>query len=287
MSRRCTKRLGLGIALILRTTFFTNTLCSERRFIQRYWKAQASDNGRGLFDWYAFQEDIHTDPNSTECCKDYADVLVSAIEDGEYDADVYAEWHHLVPLCIFGSVELDENYVRIRPALHVKVHAVLAYFFPSCSPLQRAVTNLINTRTSIPAVAVLLNDDAWFETIGLARERSRAAHSKFMTGKKYALKPASSDPAVQVKRDGSNRTNARQRLREEGLPIPPELKERRVGRKCKAVVTKKIEKDRLCAQRRRFKKKNGVPLAPPGSAFTTKELNMWNAAHPDDPLQFF
>lgn len=101
---------------------------SERRQFERFSQSLPSENGRGLFDWQGFRDYIHADSRSTDSCKEYADILTSAVTDGVYDENIQAEWHHLRPLCVFGSVESDDNYVRLRPVLHVKVHAALCYF---------------------------------------------------------------------------------------------------------------------------------------------------------------
>jgi hypothetical protein len=38
-------------------------------------------------------------------------------------------WHHLWPLCCFGSVEDDRNYHIVSICVHLKCHAALAYLF--------------------------------------------------------------------------------------------------------------------------------------------------------------
>jgi hypothetical protein len=118
-----------------------------------------------------------------------------------YDENIQAEWHHLRPLCVFGSVESDDNYVRLRPVLHVKVHAALCYFFPSYYPLQNSLNftvdgNSNRTSEDVSAVA-LLKDEGKLAEIGLAREKAAIHQREFMKGTTYALKPTSSDPKVQ------------------------------------------------------------------------------------------
>jgi len=273
------------------TTFFTNTaLFSERRFIKQYWKVQASDNGRGLFDWEAFRDAIHADPKSTTRDKNYADILVQAVENGVYDPDIYGEWHHLTPLCMFGSFELDENYVRLRPDLHVKVHAALSYFFPSYYPLQESLNFTINggnhsrSQADVSAIKVLKKDDAWFETIGMARERAAAERSVSMEGNMNALKPVSANPVVQANRDTVARCRKRKELEDKGEAVPVELQRRKTGHPIfEGPVTKRMEGLRLGNQRKKLKKQSRLFTGN----YTAEEINMWNTEHPDQTLRHY
>ena len=57
--------------------------------------------------------------------------ILRVYKEGCNDMGIYAEWHHLLPLCMRGSVLDFRNYVRIQPGLHLLVHAALCHFFPS------------------------------------------------------------------------------------------------------------------------------------------------------------
>jgi hypothetical protein len=209
-----------------------------------------------------------------------------------YDENIQAEWHHLRPLCVFGSVESDDNYVRLRPVLHVKVHAALCYFFPSYYPLQNSLNftvdgNSNRTSEDVSAVA-LLKDEGKLAEIGLAREKAAIHQREFMKGTTYALKPTSSDPKVQQERDRGRekyaRANKRKALEQQGKPVPPKLQKRPKGKKCDTVALDKFtEKTRLRNQRVQLKKEGGVFEGP----YTAEEIRKWNAEHPNAQLRFY
>lgn len=220
----------------------------------------------------------------------YADILVQAVENGVYDPDIYGEWHHLTPLCMFGSVELDENYVRLRPDLHVKVHAALSYFFPSYYPLQESLNFTINggthsrSQADVSAINVLKNDDAWFETIGMARERAAAERSVAMVGNTNALKPVSANPVVQANRDTTTRCRKRKELEDNGEAVPVELHRRKVGQPIiQGPVTKRMEQARLNNQRTKLKKQGRLFTGK----YTAEEINLWNEEHPNQTLLYY
>ena len=100
--------------------------------------------------WWRFGV-VYNDPKSTQKDREFADILADAIDNGVYDPSVYAEWHHLTPLCMFGSVERLENCVRLRPFDHIKVHGALAYFLPSYAPIQNAFLYTVNCSDKSPS----------------------------------------------------------------------------------------------------------------------------------------
>ena len=69
---------------------------------------------------------------------------MEAFNHAEYDPDIYAEWHHLTPLCMYGSVEDARNYIRLPPGWHLKVHFALCFFFPTHLPLAYSVEFMLN-----------------------------------------------------------------------------------------------------------------------------------------------
>ena len=76
--------------------------------------------------------------------KKWANVLLQMYKEACYDPNEYGEWHHIAPLCMFGSIEDLRNYIRLRPELHLMVHAALLYFFPSKTSLAHALTMMLN-----------------------------------------------------------------------------------------------------------------------------------------------
>ena len=41
----------------------------------------------------------------------------------------YGECHHMLPLCVYGSVHEDVKYKQLPSSLHIQVHAALLLFF--------------------------------------------------------------------------------------------------------------------------------------------------------------
>ena len=181
-----------------------------------------------MFDWKGFHQEIHSNPDSTAKDKKFATLLLEAALYGVHDHGVFGEWHHLLPLCFNGAIECDANYSRLRPLMHVKVHAALCYFFPSSSELQQALNGAAtpNCNNSRPAedvsVVELLDDEDFLEQIAAARERL-----KLPRGDRLALRrPPSDDPQVNRRRATDRRTGQRRTYEGLGLPVPPHLQRR-------------------------------------------------------------
>ena len=122
-----------------------HTVCSEQQYIAKYFDKIGKD-GRYLVNWHLFAQDILNDSKSTTAEKFWARVILEAFNHAEYDPDIYAEWHHLTPLCMYGSVEDARNYIRLPPGWHLKVHFALCFFFPTHLPLAYSVQLMLNTR---------------------------------------------------------------------------------------------------------------------------------------------
>ena len=76
--------------------------------------------------------------------KKWANVLLQMYKEACYDPNEYGEWHHIAPLCLCGSIEDLRNYIRLRPELHLMVHAALLYFFRSKTSLANSLTMMLN-----------------------------------------------------------------------------------------------------------------------------------------------
>lgn len=173
-------------------------------------------------------------------------MLLSAITDGVYKSNIYGEWHHIRPLCMYGSVELDNNYVQLRRVLHVKVHAALCYFFPSYYPLQNALNGTVNggshrTSKDVSAIALLKNEGKLAE-IGLAQEKAAIHNGEFMKENNYAGKPPLLDLKIQQKRvwscEAMTCTEKRRLLEQQGKPVPPDLQKQKQGKTCGGAADK-------------------------------------------------
>ena len=191
---------------------------------------------------------------------------------------------------MYGSVELFQNYVRIRPTLHVMVHAALCFFFPSYLPLQYALartSRVSNQPQEAEDAVALLSNEGKIAEIGIARERAAQGVSENMKGNQHAKKPPSSDPDIQQRRESKLRREERNKLLAEGKPVPDDLQKRpRGGNKCTFIEnpTKKVETNRLKKQRRilnREKENNFF------GSYTSEEIRMYNAKNPEHTLKHY
>ena len=114
------------------------SVCSEQQYIAVYFDTIGID-GRYLVNWQLFAQDILEDSKSSRAEQFWAKVLLDAFDYACYIPADYAEWHHLTPLCMFGSVDDPQNYIRLPPGWHLKVHFALCFFFPSHLPLAYSV----------------------------------------------------------------------------------------------------------------------------------------------------
>ena len=94
-----------------------------------FYKSKVDDDGRYLSNLASMVQDI-LDSNYPYCVstannRKWANVLLQMYKEACYETSVYAEWHHITPICMFGSIEDFRNYIRIRPELDLMVHAVL------------------------------------------------------------------------------------------------------------------------------------------------------------------
>ena len=81
---------------------------------------------------------------STTKDKKWANVLLRMYKEACYNPNVYGEWHHIAAICMFGSIDDLRNYIRLRPELHLMVHAALCYFFPSILSLSRSLIMMLD-----------------------------------------------------------------------------------------------------------------------------------------------
>ena len=81
---------------------------------------------------------------SSAADKKWAAVLLQMYKEACYDPSVYAEWHHITAICMFGSIVDLRNYIRLRPELHLMVHAALLYFFPSILGLGTVLIRMLD-----------------------------------------------------------------------------------------------------------------------------------------------
>jgi hypothetical protein len=70
-------------------------------------------NGRVIFDWGHFRKYIYSHRSSTDKDKTVVDILYDAYNGEDVPLNLPGEWHHLWPLCCFGSVEDSRNYPRL------------------------------------------------------------------------------------------------------------------------------------------------------------------------------
>ena len=115
--------------------------CREKNYVRDFFTLSPID-GRFIVNWFCFAKAVLLDATGDD--EKWAKIILRVCMESCYDINIYAEWHHLVPLCMRGSVHDPSNYVRIQPGLHLLVHAALSYFFPSYSKLQFAVHCMLN-----------------------------------------------------------------------------------------------------------------------------------------------
>jgi hypothetical protein len=159
----------------------------------------------------------------------------------------YGEWHHLWPLCVFGSVEDDRNYRRVRPLIHIKVHAALIFFFPWIYELHLSLDILISTKEDgkkpgkvskevldaalAGMVSRLLCFVVLCSLLLLVRVLLCIGYPlilHFVMGNQHGKKPPSDGPRISKKRASKIRSNQRSAKNEEralqGLPPLTPLK---------------------------------------------------------------
>ena len=127
----------LYVTLHFNLIFLFVTIHATQFCIEKYFSLSPIDN-RFVVNWLRFAIDVRQEEKATQEDRKWANIILRALAcmEGCDDIDTYAEWHHLVPLCMRGSVYDPFNYVRLQPGLHLLVHAALCYFFPSYTGLQ-------------------------------------------------------------------------------------------------------------------------------------------------------
>ena len=100
----------------------------EKMYVKKYFVLSPEDK-RFIVDWPTFAKDVLGEATGED--EKWANILLRVFNEECIDMSIYAEWHHLLPLCMRGSVLDFRNYVRIQPGLHLLVHAALCHFFPS------------------------------------------------------------------------------------------------------------------------------------------------------------
>ena len=121
------KRFIITQSLCL-SQFMLRQFYREKMFVEKYF-VQSLKDGRFVVDWRCLANDVLRDAKGDD--EKWAIILLRSLDEECYDMKIYAEWHHLLPLCMRGSVLDFRNYVRIQPGLHLLVHAALCHFFPS------------------------------------------------------------------------------------------------------------------------------------------------------------
>jgi hypothetical protein len=171
-----------------------HTVCSEQQYIAEYFDKIGKD-GRYLVDWRSFAQNILQDSNSSLAERFWAQVLWDAFDYACYIPGIYAEWHHLTPLCMYGSVEDDRNYIRLPPGWHLKVHFALCFFFPTHLPLAYSVQMMLNTRKTALVNKISTEEfERYMNDVGTiskafaeARVRLAKANSERMQNNHYSL----------------------------------------------------------------------------------------------------
>ena len=168
-----------------------HTVCSEQQYIAVYFDTIGID-GRYLVNWQLFAQDILEDSKSSRAEQFWAKVLLDAFDYACYIPADYAEWHHLTPLCMFGSVNDPQNYIRLPPGWHLKVHFALCFFFPSYISLAYSVQMMLNTqkvtiknRISSEKFRQYMSD---IESISTKFAKARIRIAKDKQNNHYALK---------------------------------------------------------------------------------------------------
>ena len=200
--------------IFLFVTIHATQFCREKNYIEKYFSLSPIDN-RFVVNWLRFAADVLLDEKVTQEDRKWARIILRAYKEGCDDIDIYAEWHHLVPLCMRGSVHDPFNYVRLQPGLHLLVHAALCYFFPSYTGLQFSLNMMLNginrmkrklsKRLSGKELTDFLQDAVRNEKVfATARIEAAKAKSKLMMGNQYrknSKKPPSTDPPTNGSRE--------------------------------------------------------------------------------------
>jgi len=188
------KRERSQVASCRDTSFVQKLDPREQHYIAVYFDTIGIDQ-RYLVNWKKFAQDILQCSNSSPVERFWAEVLLKAFDYACYDPDIYAEWHHLTPLCMFGSVEDARNYIRLPPGWHLKVHFALCFFFPSHIPLAYCVKymmdkgkEMMESKISSEEFRKYMNDIEFISTqFAKARIRMAEATSKRMQNNHHAL----------------------------------------------------------------------------------------------------
>ena len=106
-----------------------------------------SGDGRFCFAFKEFKDHIDDTSTSTETQKLCAGILWKHAKAEDLPLIHYGEWHHLWPLCCFGSVEDDENYRRVSLIIHIQCHTALAYLFPFIPGLLHSLRLMLNLKS--------------------------------------------------------------------------------------------------------------------------------------------
>ena len=123
--------------------------------------------------------------------KKLAKILLECFVDRCYDASCYAEWHHCVAICIFGSVEDGINYVCLRPGLHLKVHEALISFPPSYATISQALAYMLHA--SVKNSSKKLTQEEREEYL---RQASSEEYQQVFTSSKASTTEASSKTLI-------------------------------------------------------------------------------------------
>jgi hypothetical protein len=85
-----------------------------------------SGDGRFWFHFETFEKYIDDTSTYMEKQKLFARILHCHATAKDLPFIHIGEWHHLWPLCCFGSVADDRNYRRVSICVHLQCHAALA-----------------------------------------------------------------------------------------------------------------------------------------------------------------
>jgi hypothetical protein len=103
-----------------------------------------SGDRRSCFDFETFEKYIDDTSTCTEKQKLCARILCHHATAEDLPFIHIGEWHHLWPLCCFGSVVDDWNYRRVSIRVHLQCHAALAYLFPFIPGLLHSLRMMLN-----------------------------------------------------------------------------------------------------------------------------------------------
>ena len=158
-------------------------------------------DGRRIPDFDGFLEYVLANPHLFND-KDRLHAQVLAETDQELDENADFQVHHQLPVCLFGAILSNDNYVFVSPENHLRLHGSICHFFPSSLPHNHAFDKMLPEQAkewglSIEEVIANLSD--YTDIYARATNAARKATSEQKMGNQYAAKPISNNTAINKK----------------------------------------------------------------------------------------